>query len=248
MSTDTISLNLSPRDVTGKQVRQLRRDGLVPAVIHDHGKPSINVQGDYNEMAKVYQQAGRHHAVAVSAGNKKYLAIIKQATFEPRKNLLNHVVFNAVKANEKIEAEIPVRPRYEEGNDSSPAERNGLVVLSQLDEVLIEAIPGNLPDVLHYDAEKLVEVGDHATVADLDVPEGVEIKAEADHTIATVYEPSAIAAANDDAGGDAEAGDETAVDSEHESNQEEGDQAGEQRPGGKQEAEDASQAQNPQKQ
>jgi large subunit ribosomal protein L25 len=249
MSQDTISLTLSPRTVVGKQVRALRRDGLVPAVIHDHGKPSIHVQVDYNQVAKVYKEAGKHHPVALTADGVKYLAIIKSATFEPRKNTISHVVFNAVSANERVEAEIPIRPHYAEGNDSSPAERNSLIVLTNLDVVMVEAVPSKLPDVLEYDAEKLVAVGDHLTVADLIIPEGVTVKVEPEHAIATVYEPSAIAAANDDAGGDAEAGDEQAVDSDIEpENAEESKQGDEIRPGGKKEFEDKEQGHNPEKQ
>lgn len=248
MSQDTISLNVEPRDVTGKAVKHLRRSGVVPAVIHNHGKESVNVQGDYNALRKVYGEAGRHHPVELTVGSKKYLTIIKKATFEPKKNQLNHVVFNAISAKQKVEAEIPVRPRYAEGNESSPAERNGLIVLSNLDEVMVEAVPSKLPDVLQYDAEKLVEVGDTLTVADLIVPEGVEVKTDAEHGIATVYEPSALAAKNDEAGGDAEAEDAENVESEHESNAEQGTQEDEPRPGGKQEKEDKSQGHNPDKQ
>lgn len=233
MAQDTISLTVEPREVLGKQVRQLRRDGTVPAVIHDHGKDSIVVQGDAIQMLKVYQQAGKHHPVQLKAGDKSYTALIKAADFDPKKHRLVHIVFNAVDRNQKVEAEIPIRPRYAEGNESSPAERNGLIVLSQLDTVQVKAIATNLPDFLEYDAEKLVEIGDHLTVADLVAPEGVEFETEAEHSIATVYEPSALAAANDAAGGDAEPGDEADVESETESNVEEGDQDAESKPGGK---------------
>jgi large subunit ribosomal protein L25 len=236
------------REVTGKQVRQLRRSDIVPAVIHNHGKESINVQADYNTIMKAYRAAGRHHPVELTADGTKYLAIIKTVTFEPKKHRLSHVVFNAVNANQRVEAEIPVKPQYDGDNESSPAERASLIVLSNLDEVMVEAVPSKLPDVLYYDAEKLVEVGDHVTVADLIVPEGVEVKVEAEHTIATVYEPIAVAAANDDAGGDAEPEDASEVESEHESTAEEGTQDAEIRPGGKQEKEDKSQGHNPEKQ
>ena len=39
MSGQDIALNLQERTVLGKAVKQLRRDGLIPAVVHDHGKP-----------------------------------------------------------------------------------------------------------------------------------------------------------------------------------------------------------------
>jgi len=248
MSQDTISLSVQAREVTGKQVRQLRRADLVPAVIHNHGKESVNVQADYNTIMKTYRAAGRHHPVELTADGKKYLAIIKTATFEPKKNRLTHVVFNAVNANQKVEAEVPIKPRYDADNESSPAERASLIVLTNLDQVVVEAVPSKLPDFLYYDAEKLIEVGDHVSVADLVVPEGVEIKTEAEHAIATVYEPSAVAAANDDAGGDAVAEDAETVDSENESTAEEGTQDAEIRPGGKEQKESKDQGRNPEKQ
>lgn len=204
MAQDTISLSLQPRKVTGKAVKGLRRDGFIPAVIHDHGKPSVVVQADSLEMLKVWRQAGKHHPVRLKAGDQDFVALIKTAEFDPKKHLLTHVVFNAVDKNQQVEAEIPVRPRYDEGNESSPAERNSLIVLTQLETVQVKAVPDKLPDFLEYDAEKLVEIGDHVTVADLHAPEGVEIETEVEHSIATVYEPSALAAANDAAGGDAE--------------------------------------------
>ena len=205
MSQDTINLELHSRSVLGKGVKQLRADGNVPAVIHDHGKPSVHVQADYVALFKVWQQAGKHHPVQLKAGDLSFTALIKDAVFDPRKHRLTHVVFNAVDKNQKVEAEIPLRPRYDEGNESSPAERASLIVLTQLDAVEVRAIATKLPDFLEYNAEVLVEIGDHVTVADLIIPEGVEIVTEGSHSVATVYEPSALAAANEDAGGDAPA-------------------------------------------
>lgn len=233
MAQDSITLDLEPRVVMGKAVKHLRSQGTIPAVIHDHGKPSVHVQGDGLLMLKVWRQAGKHHPVELKAGDIAYTALIKDAAFDPKKHRLTHLVFNAVDRNQKVEADIPVHPHYEEGNESSPAERNSLIVLAQLETVHVKAIATKLPDFLEYDAEKLVEIGDHVTVADLKIPEGVELMTEEEHTIATVYEPSALAAANDAAGGTAEPGDEGEVESDTESSAEEGDQEAENMPGGK---------------
>lgn len=211
---DSITISLQKREVTGKKVKALRREGLVPAVIHDHGKPSIIVSGVYMDVARTYRQAGKHHPVVIDADGKKYTALIKRVDLDPKRNTLTHVVFNAVTANQKVEAEIPVRITFDEGNDSSPAERAGLIVLHNLDTVEVVATPSKLPEVLEFDGEKLEKVGDVATVADLMVPDGVEVKTDASHQIASVFEPSALAAANDAAGGTAEAGEEVAVEAE----------------------------------
>jgi large subunit ribosomal protein L25 len=247
--SDQITLAVEIREAVGKGVKRLRKDGIVPGVIHDHGKDSISIQADYQTLYKAYAAAGRHHPVHLTAGTTKYTAIIKEVTFDPKYHVLTHVVFGAIKANEKVEAEIPVRPHYSEGNDSSPAERAGLIVLAQLDVVPVKALSKDLPEELAYDAEKLVEVGDQVTVADLRVPTGVEIEVEPQHVIATVFEPSALAAANDEAGGTAKAGDEETVAADHEGENEVVDpnRKDELRPGGKEEKEDKQQGRNPEK-
>lgn len=196
-----LTLEVKKRDLEGKKVKNLRKQGIIPAVINDHGKDSISVMSEYQDLYKVYEEAGRHQPFSLKADGKNYTVIIKNVTFDPIYHSITHVVFNAVKANEKITTDVPVRVRLAEGDEATPAERAGLMVLHNLTSVEIEAIPAHLPDALEFDGEKLKEVGDHATVADLIVPKGVEVKTDAAQTLASVFEPSAVAAANDAAGG-----------------------------------------------
>ncbi len=244
---EDISLLLEERNVLGKQVKQLRRDGLVPAVIHDHGKPSVHVMAPYLDLVSAYRQAGKHHPISVKVGGKTYTALIKTATFEPRKHKLSHVVFGAVTADEKVTTEIPLRL-----SEDIPAEKASLIVIHQLESVEVEALPKDLPDEIIMDASSLVEVGDKLTVADIVVPSGVTILTEPEHSIATVYEPSALAAANDALAGAAEP--EEAEDVESEEGSAESDeknaetQAEEIRPGGKEQKESHEQGTNPEKQ
>src|SRR5665213_1693235 len=182
MSTqEVIALNLQPRKVTGKAVKQLRRDGMIPAVVHDHGKDSLIVMAPTVDMLKAYHQAGKHHPIELTFGKNNYTALIKVAEFDPKKHLLQHVVFNAVDANQTVEAEIPVHVIGE-----IPAEKVGLMVISQLDHVEVEALPKNLPDELTVDGTRLVEIGDKLTVADITAPDGVTIITEPEHPIATI--------------------------------------------------------------
>ncbi|HUD07844.1 MAG TPA: 50S ribosomal protein L25 [Candidatus Saccharimonadales bacterium] len=200
MADEDISLTLEKRTITGKAVKQLRRDGFLPAVIHDHGKPSINVSGAYLQLHRAYLQAGKHQLLQLKVGDQSYTVLIKTAEFDPRKHRLNHIVFGAVKSDEKVTAEIPVRL-----SDDIPAEKMSLVVINQLDNVEVEALPKDLPDELVIDASGLIEIGDKVSVSDIVPPPGVTIMTDPTHAIATVYEPSALAAANESAGGAAEA-------------------------------------------
>lgn len=202
--SDKIVLAVQPRETIGKAVKRLRAEGFVPAVIADHGKESVHIQVEYQAFVRVLQSAGRHHPIEISGLSKPYTVLVRSLTRDPKLNTVTHVMLNAVAANQMVEAEVPVKPRFAEDHDNHPAERTGLIVLSQLDEVEVKALPKDLPDEIFYDAEKLVAVGDHVTVADLIVPAGVTVETEASHAVATVFEPSALAAANEAAAGDAE--------------------------------------------
>ena len=185
MSTGDIVVELEKRTVVGKGLQHLRSEGKVPAVIHDHGKESAHVMGDYMLLAKAYAAAGKHHPVQVKVGSTNHLALIKDVDYEPVKNRMRHIVFQAIKQNEAVEAEVPVV--FKEVD--IPAEKVSLLVLKQLDHVEIKALPKDLPDELFVDPSKLAEVGDHLTVADIQVPAGVTILTEPEHPIATVEMP-----------------------------------------------------------
>ena len=186
----------------------------------------VSVQVAHNLMEKIYRQAGSYTPVHLSIGGKKRLAMIKEVNLEPVKRTIHHVSFHAVKANEAVTAEVPVRII---GGNESEAEKAGLVILQAIDKLEVKALPMELPESLEITAENLKEAGDKLTVADIVLPEGVEIvdnddgregtadddTSVLDLTVATVYEPSALQAANEAAGGDAEDADADAVESEN---------------------------------
>lgn len=199
--SDDITLTLEPREVLGKGVKQLRRDGQVPAVIHDHGKESIHVMAPYVTMYKVWQQAGKHHPVNLTVNGKQYLALIKDANFEPRKNSLRHLVFNAIEQNKEVETEVPVT-----FVGDAEAEKTGLMVLRQIDEVEVKALPKNLPDEVTVDVSGLTEIGDRLHVSDIVVPPNVTLLTEPEHAVAVVEEPRAHAAAEAEEAAEGEEG------------------------------------------
>jgi large subunit ribosomal protein L25 len=185
MSGDTIAVELQERTVVRKGLQGLRASGLIPAVIHDHGNPSIHVMGDFTQLSKIYSAAGKHHPVQLTVGKQQHLVMIKDVDFEPAKHRMRHIVFQAIKQNEETEAEVPITFKEVE----IPAEKLSLLVLKQLDRVQVKALPKDLPDELVLDPGKLTEVGDHLTVADLEVPQGVTVLTDPVSQIAIVEMP-----------------------------------------------------------
>lgn len=186
MSQDVIVVELEDRKALGKGLNHMRAEGRVPAVVHDHGKDSWHVSGDYLQFVKMYQRAGKHHPLELHLGSKKQLAIIKDVDYEPVKHRIRHIVFQAIKQDEKVEAEVPVVIEGE-----VPAEKAGFMVITHLTQIKIEALPKDLPDQLVAQADKLAEIGDKLSVEDLKVPSGVTVLEEPDAPLATVEETKA---------------------------------------------------------
>ncbi|MDB5183694.1 MAG: rplY [Candidatus Saccharibacteria bacterium] len=198
------TLKLDERVATGKQVAKLRHEGLVPSVVYGADSEPINTQSGIVETTKVSRSAGKHSPVTLTIDGKKRLAIIKTLDYDPVKHQLRHVAFHAIKMDDVITTEVPI---HLIGIGESAAEKAGLVVLQAIEHVIIKAKPASLPESLELSIKDLATTDDKLTLSDIKLPEGVEfndIEQDTDLVVANVYEPSALQAANDAAGGDAE--------------------------------------------
>jgi large subunit ribosomal protein L25 len=227
---DKVELTVEQRIVEGKKVQGLRHDGYVPAVVYGHGFEARSIMAPQVLITKAVARAGKHQPVELTIDGAKRLAMIKSTDFDPIKHELRHVAFHIVKQNEEVETQIPLEVK---GEGETPAEKAGFVILTTIDTVDVKALPNNLPDKLEVLGEKLTEIGDHLTVADIVVPKGVTVLTEPTQVVVTVYEPSALQAANEAAGGDAKPGDEDKVASEEGADTPQESQAEENQPGGK---------------
>ena len=206
---DKITLRIETRSIHGKKVRQLRRQGITPAVVYGAGMNAADVQAPSGEVAKVVAAAGRHTPIHLTG-------VKRRIDYDPtRVGVIRHIALHAVRADEPVTAEVPVRLI---GMGESEAEKNGLVVLQAIEKVEVKALPMDLPETLDVSVLGLASEGDRVTVGDITLPEGVELvehddgregTADDDVTvkdlvIASAYEPSALAAANEAAAGTAE--------------------------------------------
>ena len=215
---EKITLKIEKREILGKKVRALRRQGLTPGVVYGAGMESVAVQAEASEVSRVYKAAGKHSPVQLT-GLKRRIAMIKDVEMHPtRTGEILHISLHAVRADEPVIAEVPIELV---GKGESAAERAGLIVLQAIEKIEIKALPMDLPEVLKVSLEKLEKEGDRVTVGDIILPAGVELvehddgregTADDDVTVkdlvvASVYEPAALEAANDAAAGDSDTAD-----------------------------------------
>jgi large subunit ribosomal protein L25 len=225
------TLKLDERNMTGKKAGSLRGQGFVPSVVYGSNTEPRNTQSPQVETTKIAHGAGKHSPVTLQIDGKNKLAIIKSIDVHPVKRHIRHIAFHTIKQNEVIATEVPI---HLTGEGESEAEKAGLVVLQAIEHVEIKAKPADLPESLDISIVQLATTEDKLTLADIVLPKGVEyadIEQDLDLVVANVYEPSALQAANEAAGGDAE--DEAEVEADNGGDTPQDNQEEETRPGGK---------------
>src|SRR5512137_2220732 len=181
---DEIVLNVQPRTVVGKQVKALRREGQVPAVLYSRRGEPVILQANNRELLRVLQHAGGSRLVRLNiAGAKEApMALVREVQREPIKGAVLHVDFFGVSMTEVIKVEIPIR--YD---GASPAvTRNEGVLIHAMDSIEIECLPGDLIDAVAIDVSTLEKVGDVIRVSDLKVRTTVKLLVDSEATIARV--------------------------------------------------------------
>lgn len=182
-----LKLSVTKRDVVGKKVANLRREGLAIGNIFSRGNVSTAIQVDYEVMRKMVIEAGFNHPIDLTVeGAGDHLVLVKEITRDPKTNRFQHISFHEVRRDEKVEAEVPVILI-----GTSPAVLAGNIVLTVDNTILVSANPMSLPDHLEISAELLAEPDDLVQAKDLTLPEGVELVDDLDKVIFKVDVPRA---------------------------------------------------------
>lgn len=176
-------IEVEKRKITGKKVKQLRRDGLIPANIFGKDLKSVSVQVDLKIFQKAFKEAGETALVDVKVGSETYPSLIHNLQRDPRSDSITHVDFHKVNLKEKITTSVPVVLAGE-----SPIVKSGEgLILQTLHEVEIECLPVDIPQNIVVNSEKLTEVGQSVHVKDLKVDKAkVEIQNDPEEVVVTV--------------------------------------------------------------
>lgn len=186
-------LKLKNRELTGKKLAALRNEGMIPSVVYG-GKAPILTASAYVETEKVLEKAGYHSPIDLDIEGKKRIAIVKNVAFDPVSRKIINIEFLAVSAKEVVEATTPVVVmNYEQ---SEAAKVYHFVLSQQIDEIDVKAKPSDLPKELMVDAASFRELDDKLTIADIKLPEGVELadkELDPEQVVASLYDPAAEA-------------------------------------------------------
>ncbi|WMT92460.1 50S ribosomal protein L25/general stress protein Ctc [Pelagibacterium sp. H642] len=191
MISMSVELKASVRDRVGKgAARELRRQGLVPAVIYGDKKAPLSIAVSYKDTFKKIHDGGfLSHVIEIDVDGEKHRVIPKDYQLEPVRDFLVHVDFLRVGKNSTLTVEVPV---HFENEEKSPGLKKGgvLNVVRHTVEVTVPA--DQIPEYLVVDLTG-TEVGDSIHISAVTLPKGVTPTiTDRDFTIATLAAPSAL--------------------------------------------------------
>ncbi|MEK9158075.1 MAG: 50S ribosomal protein L25 [Patescibacteria group bacterium] len=186
MSTNThkIELTAQLRTVLGSKVKNIRESGFVPAVLYGKDQEPLTLQVPKKDFHKTFNTAGESTLVYVNLDNKTYPTIIHDVARDPSSDDIIHADFYKVNLSEKIKTKVPV-----EFIGESQAVKDGGILIRNINEIEVEALPQDLPHEISIDISSLSAFGAQILLKDIKLGDKVEVHGNAEEIVATVQEP-----------------------------------------------------------
>jgi large subunit ribosomal protein L25 len=184
---ERVALKAAPRTVLGKQVRQLRRKGILPCNVYGRGLDSVAIEIDALE----FQRTLKAHSIRamfeleIDGEDKTRHVLLRGLVRKGGMGEPLHADFFQVDLRRKLHANVPIRMVGD-----APAVRDlAGTLLQSLDTVAINSLPLAIPDSIEIDVSPIKSFDISLTVGDLVAPEGVEILTDPAIVVATVMAP-----------------------------------------------------------
>lgn len=176
------TLLVKPRTIAGHKVKQLRKQGLIPATIYGKNIKSASVMVSHRDFDKVYKETGETGLIELTTDTDTRPVLVHNVQVDPVAGNILHIEFHQVDLKEKVTTMVPVKLMGE-----SPAVMQKLgVLLKVLDEIEAEALPMDLPEYISIDISGLREVNAEIKVSDITTPKGVSIQTDPSLTVAKI--------------------------------------------------------------
>lgn len=176
------SLSATARDLVGRKVKNLRKQGLIPANIYGKKVKSITISVTLDDFIKVYKEAGESGLIELTLGKEVRPVLIHNLQIDPIRSNPLHVEFYQVDLKEKVRTKVPVEFT---GEPVAVANKIG-VLLTITDEVEVEALPADLPEKFTVDVSALAEVDTELKVKDIKAVSGVTILTDPELTLVKI--------------------------------------------------------------
>lgn len=182
---EQIPLAAQKRSVLGRKVKQLRKEGIIPAHVFGHKVKTVHVQVKAGEFHKVFEKAGETGIINLSVDSEKRPVLVRNLQIHPVTDEPLHIDFYQVNLTEKVKVNVPL----EIVGEAPAVEKKIGLLLTPVSEVEIEALPADLPENIEVDITKLSEIGSEIKVKDLKVDRSkVEVLTDEELVVAQIGE------------------------------------------------------------
>jgi len=170
--TDKITLKVTTRKITGRKIRNLRKEGILPANIYGKDIKSQTVQLPTKDFKAAFKAAGETSIINLTLDkeSKPRPALIQNIHLHPVTDEFLHADFRQVDLTKKVTVDVPLKMIGE-----APAVSKGGILLQLMDEVEVEALPSDLPDKFEINVSKLKEIGQTISLKDIKVSDKVKL-------------------------------------------------------------------------
>jgi len=183
---EKVVLKATPRTATGRQVRALRRSGMLPAVIYGHNVEPISISLEGRDAGRVLGRLSSSSLITIDLEGKEYPTIVREKQQNYIKRTIIHVDFMVVSLTEKIRANVGILLT---GNSPAVKDFNAMLI-NGLSELEVEAFPQDLPASVMVDISTLVKIGDGIHVRDIILSDKVQILDSPDEMIVLATAPA----------------------------------------------------------
>ena len=177
---EKVVLSAERRDVIGKQVKAMRRQGKLPAVIYGRHTEPLNISLDAHSASLVLGRLTSSSLVTIALDGQEYPALVREKQRDYIKNRLLHVDFLAVSLTENIRASVSVNFV---GVSTAVKDYNAVLV-TNLQSLEVECLPTDLPERIDVDISVLARPGDGIRVRDVVVSDKVRLLDDPDTMVA----------------------------------------------------------------
>jgi len=186
---EQIVLNAELRNVTGKAVRHIRREGYIPAVVYGHRTEPMSLQVAERALHQALRVAGTNRLITLNVPGQETprMVLLRELQRDALSHTMLHVDFYEVVMTEKITADVPIVLL---GESKLVKGGNGLL-FQGLDAIEVECLPGDLPQQVEIDLSTLVELNQAVMVRELKLGDGVEILTDLNEVIVKILPPEA---------------------------------------------------------
>jgi large subunit ribosomal protein L25 len=184
-TTQSTGLAVERREAAGSRAaRRLRRTGSVPGVLYGGGEEPVSFQVDSRLLRQTLAHAGAVIELSIDGAGVTPV-VVKEIVRHPVSGDTVHIDMLRVRLDQAISSTVVLDLV---GADEAPGVKEGGVLEQVTRELNIEALPGDIPDVIQYDVSG-VQIGDTITLEAISPPRGVTLTDDPETVVATVTPP-----------------------------------------------------------